>query len=109
MPMINAAGEPVHISHPFRRGSDGKVVCDAQDSTEHVMTQVGVVVSYPVGYRDEKPEFGIPWPLGENVPIDGDPIQAAVEQQVPNCDVAWQEYTAGAVSDRILELDVETP
>jgi hypothetical protein len=107
--MINAAGGPVHFSVPFRRGTDGKVVCDAQDTAAHVMSQVNVVVSYPVGYRPEKPAFGIPWPLGQSVPINGDAIQSAVEQQVPNCNAPWQEYTGASVVDRILEIDVETP
>lgn len=110
MTMLNAAGEPVHFAHPFARDAlTGKVLCDAQDSTEHVMTQVNVVVRYPAGYLAEKPAFGIPWPIGQSVPVSGDEIQAAIEQQVPNCDAPWQEYAGASSVERILEIDVETP
>lgn len=110
MAMLNEAGEPVHLAFPFARDAlTGKVACDVQDTTEHVMTQVNVVVRYPVGYRPEKPGFGIPWPIGQGVPINGDAIQAAVEEQVPNCDAPWQEYAGASSIERVLEFDVETP
>lgn len=109
MTMLNADGEVVHFSFPFRRGADGKVVCDVQDTQDHVMTQVNVVVAYPLGYRDEKPTFGIPWPAFEQAPIDGSQVQVAVERQVPNCNIDWTE-AAGVTTDiRVLDLDVETP
>lgn len=109
MPMLDATGAPVHFSLPFRRDAvTGKVVCDVQDSPANLNTQVTAVVNYPVGYRPEKPGFGIPWPYGETAPIDGDPIQAAVEQQVPNVTGSWTEYAADTVMDRILQLNEGT-
>lgn len=108
MPMLDADGNPVHFSFPFRLGDDGKVACDVQDSQEHVMTQVNVVVAYPLGYRPEKPTFGIPWPAFEQAPIDVAPIQAAVERQVPNCNIEWTEAYGGP-GVRVIDLDVETP
>ena len=106
-----ADGSPRHFAFPFRRGDDGKVVTVAQGSPEHVMSQVNVVVRYPVGYRPENPTFGIPWPIGQQAPVNGDPIQAAVERQVPDCNAGWREYavSTGDPASRILELDVETP
>lgn len=113
MQMLNADGEPLHFSFPFRRGADGKVVCDVQGTLAHVTTQVNMVVSYPgpdgdrPGYRPEKPTFGIPWPYGAPAPVDGAAIQAAVTQQVPGAHLAWTEYAVLTPGSRVLELDVE--
>jgi hypothetical protein len=109
MAMTNPAGEPVHFSFPFRRGDDGKVACDVQGTREHIVTQVNVVLAYPRGYRDEKPDMGIPWPAFEPAPVDASAIQAAVEEQVPDCDVHWTEAAGATPDQRVIELDVETP
>lgn len=108
MPMLNADGEPVHLSFPFRRGTDGKVACDVQGSQGHVMTQVDMVLAFPLGYRAEAPAFGIPWPAFEPAPIDATAIQAAVERQVPDCDIHWTEASGGP-GVRVIDIDVETP
>ena len=105
--MLNTNDEQVHFAFPFARGDDGKVAVVVQDTLEHVTSQVGVVVSYPAGYRPEKPSFGIPWPFGKDAPVDGDAIQTAVQQQVPAATLEWTEYAPVTVGSRILEIDVE--
>lgn len=113
MGMLNAAGDPAHFAHPFTRAADGKVRLVAQDTLEHITSQVGVVVSYPgpdgdrPGYRPEKPSFGIPWPFGKAAPVDGAAIQAAVRLQVPAATLEWAEYAPVTVTSRVLEIDVE--
>lgn len=107
MSMLNTDGEPVHLAFPVQRGADGKLETVVQDTPEHLTAQVSMVVSYPLGYRPEKPTFGIPWPYGRQAPVDGDAIQAAVEQQVPNLAIDWAETVDDAVTDRILNLFVE--
>lgn len=46
-----------HFGHPFKRGN---VV--EQDTDKHVMACENVIVRCPVGFRLERPDFGIPWP-----------------------------------------------
>lgn len=109
--MVNSDGELVHLGFPIRRGSDGKLVTVEQGSQDHVMAQVNTVVRYPVGYRLEYPNFGIPWPAFTNAPVSADRIAAAVQSQVPDASsVNYSEY-ANAVdaSIRNVELHVETP
>jgi hypothetical protein len=54
---------PDHLSHPtaFRRRPDGKVslAIVEQGSRDHVRAQAARVASFPIGTRDDLPEFGV--------------------------------------------------
>jgi phage baseplate assembly protein W len=45
-----------HFAFPFQRGAAVE-----QDSPEHVMGCLLVIAHCPVGFRLERPDFGIPW------------------------------------------------
>lgn len=51
-----------HFKHPFTRGQNGKPQTVEQDSPEHVLSCVGMIVACPLGFRDDRPDFGVPWP-----------------------------------------------
>lgn len=104
--MLDANGNAVHFSFPFRRGADGKVAVDVQDTPEHVMSQVQTVVRFPLGFRIEKPTFGITFPEFANAPIDPSTIAAQVARQVPASELAFQEY-ADAVDESIRHIRIE--
>src|SRR3954452_1008648 len=107
--MTNASGEPVHFAFPFQRGTDGKVACDVQDTPDHVLSQVNVIVRYPQGYRIDNPDFGIPWPEFANAPVAVEPIRAAVQRQVPNAEITGREFANSlGPAFRNLELDLQS-
>jgi len=110
MPLTDAAGNPVHVAFPFRRGPDGKLVTVEQDTSEHHASQVATVASYPQGYRDDKPAFGRPPLVFRNIPLDLEAFRAAVERWVTDADLTVEEYSAIANAayggDRIIEVEV---
>jgi hypothetical protein len=105
--MVNVDGEPVQLAYPLARvGTDVATV--TQDTPEHVMAQVNVVVRYPVGYLGDEPDFGIPWPDFAIAPVDPQPIVDAIEAQVPDAaGIAFTEYAdAVGAAIRDVELDI---
>lgn len=105
--MTDATGTPVSLSFPFRRGADGKVVTDPQNTPAHHMTQVQTVVRFPVGFRLDRPTFGITFPEFRDAPLDASVIAAQVRRQVPDADIGYAEF-ADAVDEatRHIRLDV---
>jgi phage baseplate assembly protein W len=71
-----------HFAFPFQRGADGSVGVVEQGTPEHVMSCENVIVRCPVGFRIERPEFGIPWPEYRSK-IDPDELTAAMRQFEP--------------------------
>lgn len=51
---------PVHLSIPFRRGPDGHLAEDPQDSPEEIDACLFAIANTPHGWRDDLPEFGTP-------------------------------------------------
>jgi phage baseplate assembly protein W len=47
-----------HFAFPFQRGPDNVV---EQDTPEHVLGCLLTIAHCPVGFRLERPDFGIPW------------------------------------------------
>jgi hypothetical protein len=76
-----------HFRFPFRRGS---VV--EQDTVDHVMSCEMVIVSYPVGLRQDRPEFGWPWPELETPPLDLGPLTQALKQFEPRGTATATQY-----------------
>lgn len=108
--MVNADGEPVQLAYPFARSTTGDVGTVLQDTPEHVMSMVNVVVRYPTGYLGDEPDFGIPWPEFANAPIDPQPIVAAIEAHVPGVgqieDAEYADALGAAI--RNVELDIRS-
>lgn len=71
-----------HLRFPFQRVG-GRVNVVEQDDPEHVMSCNLVIVRCPLGFRDDRPEFGWPWPELGNAPIDLGPLRQALEQFEP--------------------------
>jgi phage baseplate assembly protein W len=54
-----------HFQFPFELCVEGGRVCAEQveqDTPEHVMSCENVIVRCPVGFRVERPDYGVPWP-----------------------------------------------
>lgn len=51
---------PVHLSVPFRRGPNGHLAEDGQDSPEEIDACLFAIANTRPGDRDDLPEFGTP-------------------------------------------------
>jgi len=80
--------ENPHWDFPFVRGNYVE-----QDTVEHVVACEARVVSTPIGSRYEKPEFGIPWPMFSNIPLDLGAISAAMTRWEPRGQANPSQYT----------------
>lgn len=82
-----------HFAFPFERDpSTGKVRVVEQDSEEHIMSCEHVIVRCPLGWRDEKPEFGWPWPEFATIPLDLASLEAALRQWEPRSMATAEDY-----------------
>jgi hypothetical protein len=95
-----------HFAFPFERDSAGKVRVVEQDSSDHIMSCEHVVVRCPLGWRDERPEFGWPFPEFHNVPLDLGPLKAALERFEPRGEARVDQYI-DAASAAITHITVE--
>lgn len=92
-----------HFAFPFTRTATGVQVVE-QGSDPHIMAQENVVAYCPLGYREERPEFGWPFPDLALMPIDAEPLLNALNSFVPNGKATLaqaQEIAAG-----VFEIDV---
>jgi hypothetical protein len=79
-----------HIAIPIAiRGA--AYATNQQDTNSEVAACVAVVVGFPLGYREEAPEFGIVDPTFSDRPIDTSSIEAAVETYEPRATLSITE------------------
>lgn len=81
-----------HFAFPFGRDSTGSVAVNEQDSVENVMACERVIVCHPLGYRQDRPEFGWAWPELVNVPLDLATLEQALRQFEPRGDAVASQY-----------------
>lgn len=95
-----------HFAFPFARGETGSVNVVEQDTTEHVMACESVIIRCPLGFREERPEFGWPFPTFAVAPLDMGPLRAALARFEPRGDANVEEY-ADAVDAATRWISVE--
>lgn len=93
-----------HFAFPFTRTSTGVQVVE-QGSEEHIMAQEQVVAYTPLGYREERPEFGWPWPDLQLMPVDPTPLLNALNTFVPDANATLER--AAMISAGVFEIDVD--
>jgi hypothetical protein len=79
--------ENPHWGFPFARGNYVE-----QMSAEHITACEARIVTTPAGSRVERPEFGIPWPMFQQLPIELGPISAAMKRFEPQGDGNPTQY-----------------
>jgi phage baseplate assembly protein W len=102
--------ERPHIAFPFGRDArTGKVTVVEQDTHEHVNSCCQVIIRCPVGFRWNRPDFGIPYPEFPAVPFDDASVRAAIRTLEPRCSnveiTQWQDPVEP--SSWHLSIDVE--
>jgi hypothetical protein len=76
-----------------------------QRSPEHITNQEFAVVVTPLGFRDERPDFGWEWPEFAPVPLDLSGLRDAFVRLVPDSDAKVEEW--GDIADAaIRHVDV---
>lgn len=95
-----------HFAFPFERDPSGKIRVVEQDSDEHVMSCEHVIVRCPLGWREDKPEFGWPWPEFANMPLDLTGLEAALRRWEPRSRANATDYTEVA-NAAVREVTVE--
>lgn len=96
-----------HFAFPFER-VNGKAMTVEQDTVEHVMSCENVIVRCPVGFRVERPEFGIPWPEYRQDVQPGE-IEAAMRRFEPRSNLRASEIRSLLdASQSEITIEVET-
>jgi len=87
-----------HFSLPFRFATPYAAV-NEQDSIDEISDCALAIMLYPLGYRVELPEFGLPDPTFSTPTVDTDEIRTAIER--------WEDRASlrlGQSTDPIDEL-----
>lgn len=71
-----------HITLPIEVRASAYRTVD-QDTTAEVANCVAAIVAYPIGYREEAPDFGIADPTFGSLPLDTSAIERACEAYEP--------------------------
>jgi hypothetical protein len=94
-----------HFAYPFQRGPDGHVMVVEQDTPEHIQGQQYAVVVTPLGFRDDRADFGWPWPEFRLVPLDLSGLADAFARLVPDSNEQIDQW-ADAASEAIRHVRV---
>lgn len=105
-----------HFAFPFERPANSKVKVVEQDTVEHVAACENVILACPVGFRQERPDFGIPWPEyrairgGSRATADPGAIEEAVRRLEPRGLSSVADLTTraqAAIGEVEIEVTVE--
>jgi phage baseplate assembly protein W len=96
-----------HLSFPFQRDPvSGSVQVVEQDTVEHIMSCETVIVQHPLGYRQDRPEFGWAWPELENAPLNLGSLEQALQQFEPRGQASATQYLDVARAAVQVSVDV---
>jgi phage baseplate assembly protein W len=96
-----------HFSFPFRLDGS-RVAVEEQDTPAHIASCENVIVRCPLGFRDDRPEFGWPFPEFANIPIDVRDLEEALRTYEPRGRArAVEHMDAAQAAVRRISVDVE--
>jgi len=110
-PGPSAALESIpHLAWPLRYSRRGYVVVQ-QDTVDELATNIGVICSFPLGYRDEAPEFGIQDPEFGTLPLDLTDVEEAIETYENRAEftIRQQPYNALDPGAARVRIEVSMP
>lgn len=85
-----------HWGWPFVRSGTGGIPVVEQDTVEHVNACVNVIIRCPVGFRQERPEFGWAFPEFQTLPLDLGPLEDALTRFEPRATPDIVQYADAA-------------
>jgi hypothetical protein len=77
-----------HLAWPLRYTPDGGYASVQQDTASELASTIAVICSFPLGFRDEAPEFGIEDPEFGQQPIDLTDAERAIAVYEPRAAVS---------------------
>jgi phage baseplate assembly protein W len=96
-----------HLSFPFQRTADGaSITVNEQDTVDEIMACEMVIVSYPVGYREDRPEYGWAFPDLAQAPISTASLEQALKEFEPRGPVQIDAVHDYANSTATLNVNV---
>lgn len=96
-----------HLQFPFTLGAGGSVNVVEQDTVEDIMSCELVIVYCPIGFRDDRPEFGWAWPELEGAPINVASLEQALHEFEPRGKANALQYFDAATAAVTLNVMVE--
>jgi phage baseplate assembly protein W len=97
-----------HFNAPFALSASGAAVVD-QNSPEEILACVNNIVSCPIDFRVELPNFGIPWPQFVEAPVPFAGIAQAVLLWEPRAQLSAVEQVLSTIDqERELSITVFT-
>jgi phage baseplate assembly protein W len=94
-----------HIALPIQF-LGGRYATVQQDTTAEVAGCVAAIVSFPIGYREDQPEFGISDPAFSLRPIDTSEVEAAIANYEPRADVTVTEGAYDPSDPLAVEVEI---
>lgn len=76
-----------HFAFPFRFSSFGEVVVVEQDTDDELVACCAAIISYPLGFRPELPDFGVAQGDFVQDGPDLDEMRSAIRAYEPRADV----------------------
>jgi phage baseplate assembly protein W len=96
-----------HLAFPFARTPDGsQIAVNEQDTVQEIMACEMVIVSCPVGFREDRPEFGWAWPELVQAPVSVAQLEQALKSFEPRAPVQIQEVFDYAMSTATISVNV---
>ena len=97
-----------HFAYPFQRTADGTgIAVNEQDTDDEIMACELVIVAYPVGFRDDRPEFGWAWPELELTPLSTVQLAQALKEFEPRAPVNIEQIYDAATATATFNVDIE--
>jgi phage baseplate assembly protein W len=97
-----------HFGFPFTRTPDGtSVAVNEQDTVEDVMACEMVIVSYPAGFREDRPEFGWAFPDLEQAPLSTAALELALKNFEPRAPVEIDQVYDYALATATFNVNVQ--
>jgi phage baseplate assembly protein W len=97
-----------HLAYPFARTPDGTgIQVNEQDTEAEIMACEMVIVSYPVGYREDRPEYGWAFPDLAQAPISTASLEQALKEFEPRGPVQIDAVHDYANSTATLNVNVQ--
>jgi len=95
-----------HLAWPLRYSRNGYAAVQ-QDTVAELSVNVAVICSFPLDFRDEAPEFGIPDPDFQQRPLDLTSLYAAVDAYEPRARVNVHELPFDPVDPTAARVRLE--
>jgi phage baseplate assembly protein W len=96
-----------HFAYPFARTADRTgIQVNEQDTVNEIMSCQLTIINCPIGYRDDRPEYGWNMPDLHQAPINTASLQQALQEFEPRGPVQIDQIYDAAHAAVTLNVDV---